>query len=115
MNSYLIPANSKKGTLIFNIFTPFDLILFGIGVGISFLLLALFSGGASTLVTILICMPAAITGLLVIPIPNYHNVLTAIRSMIDYFFGRRRYIWKGWCIYERIVKELENEQKAAKK
>lgn len=115
MNSYLIPANSKKGTLIFNLFTPFDLILFGTGIGISFLFLILFSGNAGTLQIVLICMPAAITGLLVVPIPNYHNVLTAIRSMIDYFFGRRRYIWKGWCVYERIIKELENEQKATKK
>ena len=30
--NYLIPANAKKGTLIFGLFNKFDLILFGIGV-----------------------------------------------------------------------------------
>ena len=28
MNGYLVPANAKKGTLIFNVFRPFDLGLF---------------------------------------------------------------------------------------
>ena len=32
-NQYLIPANTKKGGLIFNIFQPIDLWIFGIGVG----------------------------------------------------------------------------------
>ena len=31
MNSFLVPANSKKGTLIFNLFLPADLIIFGTG------------------------------------------------------------------------------------
>lgn len=39
MNSYLIPANTKKSMLIFGLFTKFDLILFGIGVGLSLILL----------------------------------------------------------------------------
>ena len=41
MNGYLVPANAKRGTLIFNIFRPFDLILFGTGVVISLLALAI--------------------------------------------------------------------------
>ena len=36
---YLIPANTKKGQLIFGIFTTVDLMLFGTGVGISIILL----------------------------------------------------------------------------
>ena len=39
MNSYLIPANSKKSMLILGLFTMSDFILFGVGLGISFLLL----------------------------------------------------------------------------
>ena len=39
MNGYLVPANAKKGTLILNIFRPFDLIMFGVGAGVSLLLL----------------------------------------------------------------------------
>lgn len=39
--NFLIPANTKKSMLIFGVFTTFDLILFGIGVGISIILLML--------------------------------------------------------------------------
>ena len=36
---FLIPANSKKSMLIFGVFTTFDLILFGSGIGVTILLL----------------------------------------------------------------------------
>ena len=39
MNGYLVPANAKRGTLIFNIFRPVDLIMFSVGAGLSLLLL----------------------------------------------------------------------------
>lgn len=96
---YLIPANAKKGTLIFNIFRPFDLILFGSGCAVSLLLLAVFSSSNFWL-TLLFCLPAGITGLLVVPIPNYHNVLCAIQSIMDFYNNRRKYYWRGWCFYE---------------
>ncbi len=101
MNGYLVPANAKRGTLILNIFRPFDLILFGSGVFVSFLIL-MFVSSTNTTVIIIGCLPALITGLLVIPIPNYHNVLTAIQSIIRFFTERRRYVWKGWCLYEQF-------------
>ena len=96
MNGYLVPANAKRGTLIFNIFRPFDLILFGTGVVISLLALAIIRS-SNTFAILLACMPAGITGLLVVPIPNYHNVLTLIKEIIDFFYGRRNYKWEGWC------------------
>ena len=37
MGRYLIPANTKKGTLIFGLFREGDLIIFGIGIGITFI------------------------------------------------------------------------------
>ena len=74
MNGYLVPANAKRGTLIFNIFRPVDLIMFSVGAGLSLLLLMI-TQSSSTLVVILSCLPVGITGLLVVPIPNYHNVL----------------------------------------
>lgn len=74
MNGYLVPANAKKGTLIFNIFRPFDLGLFSIGVVISLLALAIVPSSNLLAVT-LAMMPGCICGLLVFPIPNYHNVL----------------------------------------
>ena len=96
VNGYLVPANAKRGTLIFNIFRPVDLIMFSVGAGLSLLLLMI-TQSSSTLVVILSCLPVGITGLLVVPIPNYHNVLTLIREIIDFFYGRRNYKWEGWC------------------
>ena len=104
MNGYLVPANAKRGTLIFNIFRPFDLIMFGTGVITSLLLLAIVRSSDSLLV-ILSCLPVGITGLLVVPIPNYHNVLCAMQSIIKFFTERRNYIWRGWCFYEKFGKE----------
>ena len=60
MNGYLVPANAKRGTLIFNIFRPFDLILFGTGVVISLLALAIVRS-SNTFAILLACMPACIT------------------------------------------------------
>jgi len=111
MNGFLVPANSKKGTLIFNMFRPFDLILLGVGIGISLLLLVIFPNTTDTLGIVLIVSPALFCAMLVMPIPNYHNVLTAIHSMIKFFSERRRYIWKGWCFYERFLEEYKAEAK----
>ena len=104
MNGYLVPANAKKGTLIFNIFRPFDLIMFGTGALVSLLLLVMVDSNDSILVLIS-CLPVAITGLLVVPIPNYHNVLCAIQSIYRFFMERRNYKWRGWCFYEKFGKE----------
>ena len=100
-NSFLVPANAKKGTLIFNIFRPFDLILFGSGVGVSMVLLALFST-SKILITLVLCLPAAICSFLVIPIPNYHNILCAIQSIFTFYNTRRKFVWRGWCFYEKF-------------
>ncbi len=95
--NYLIPANTKKGSLIFGLFRPFDLILFGTGVLISIIFLALIPL-ASVPVTILILSPAIITGFLVVPIPYYHNMLTVFGELIEFLTNRQKYIWKGWCV-----------------
>ena len=96
MMNYLIPANSKKGMLIFGLFTKFDLILFAVGVVVTILMLLIIA--PETLTTAIICLsPLFVCSFLVIPIPNYHNVLTLIREMIDFFYSRRNYKWKGWC------------------
>ena len=101
MNGYLVPANSKKGTLILNMFRPVDLIMFGTGMGVSLLLLLIMPSDSTTGVLIA-CLPVGITGLLVIPIPKYHNVLCAIQSIFSFFTERRNYYWKGWCFYEKF-------------
>lgn len=94
--NYLIPANTKQGTLIFNVFTTFDLILFLSGIGISILLLLIV--GPGSLSGAIICLsPGLICAFLVIPVANYHNILTVIIEMITFFNSRRNYKWKGWC------------------
>ena len=96
MNNYLIPANSKKSQLILGFFTPVDLILFGSGVGVTLILLLAIQS-ANIGIMLLILAPALITGFLVMPVPNYHNVLQFIINIYTYFSDRRRYYWKGWC------------------
>ena len=96
MNNYLIPANSKKSQLILGFFRGIDLILFGSGVGITLILLLTIQS-ANMGVMLLILAPALITGFLVMPVPNYHNVLQFIVNLYTYFSERRRYYWKGWC------------------
>jgi len=101
MNSYLVPANTKKSLLIFNMLRPIDAIILGAGVLVSVgLLLAL--GDAGTLWLILACIPMIICLILVLPIPNYHNTLVALQSIFRYYNERRNYIWKGWCVYNEF-------------
>ena len=96
MDSYLIPANSKKSMLLFGLFTKFDLILVSSGAGLTLLLLFIISPGS--LGAAIICLlPLLVTAFLVVPIPNYHNVLTLIKEVINYFYSRRNYKWRGWC------------------
>ena len=97
MNNYLIPANTKSGTLILGIFKPFDLILLGTGVLISLGLLMSLSM-ASTLQVVFVLLPGLTCAFLVIPVPNYHNILTIIIECYNFLIQRRRYVWKGWCV-----------------
>lgn len=98
-NSYLIPANTKSGSLIFNVFTKTDLILFSVGLGITFVIL-LFVPLNNLAITILAITPGLVSSFLVLPIPHYHNVLTVINSLIRFYTERRAFVWKGWCIHE---------------
>jgi len=96
MNLYIIPANSNNGKLIFSLFTRFDLVLLLTGFGISVGSILLFS--PYTIQGLLISLlPLIITAALVIPIPNYHNVYTVIKEVIEFFYNRRNYKWEGWC------------------
>ncbi len=94
---YLIPANSKKSMLILSFFTPFDLMVFGFGVGFSVLLLLIVNTQSLGLL-LLMLTPGLISTFLVLPIPNYHNVMTLIMVVYQYFTNRRRYVWRGWCV-----------------
>ena len=74
MNNYLIPANTKKSKLIFGFFTVLDLIVFGVGCTITLILLFIFQS-MNFQTALVVLLPAVISGFLVIPVPNYHNVM----------------------------------------
>ena len=82
------------------------LIIFGTGLLISLILLAVSETTTDTGTVLLISLPGIITGILVVPIPNYHNTLVAIQSIIRYYSERRNYIWKGWC----MIDEYKNDK-----
>lgn len=98
-NQFLIPANTKKGSLIFGIFMPVDLIIFLTGVGITLLALIIMSttNVMDNVTSILGLLPALIAVFLVFPFPNYHNVRTALGEVIAFYSNRQKYVWRGWC------------------
>ena len=110
-NQFLIPANTKRGQLIFSIFRPIDLAILLTGVSITFILLIILSNiDAESWLKILAVFPGLIAVGLVIPIANYHNVLVAIGEIINYYSNNRNYKWRGWC----AVYESEREQQLTK-
>lgn len=97
MNTYMIPANSKRSMLIFGLFMPIDLIIVGVGAGLSGILFLIINAqGLKDIFTIL--SPALFTVFMVIPIPNHRNVWNFTANVYNYFSKRRTYYWKGWCI-----------------
>lgn len=99
MDGFLIPANSKRSMLIFGLFNKFDLVLFGSGLGVSFILLLLLPLD-NLLIALLAIAPGLVTGFLVIPVPNYHNILTVLKSIFEFYTNNQKYVWKGWCYYD---------------
>ena len=79
---YLIPANAKRGQYIFGLFRPVDLVIFGIGVGMT-LLMIMFMPMQETWAAIVAIIPGLIQLLL---------------EIYGFFSNRRKYIWKGWCV-----------------
>lgn len=97
MNNYLIPANTKKSKLILGFFTGVDLTIFAIGCTVTLIMLIVFQG-MQFKTALIVLLPALIAGFLVVPVPNYHNVLQLITNIVTFLIGRKRYYWKGWCI-----------------
>lgn len=100
MNNYLIPANTKKSMLIFGLFNKLDLILFGTGIGLTLIFLLVLPIDNNFVVAIIALLPAVITGFLVMPVPNYHNIRTLINSAFKFIMGQRKFKWKGWCVLD---------------
>ncbi len=102
--NYLIPANSKKSLLIFGVFKKEELIMFSIC--LSATLIGMVSLPIDiTAIAVLTLAPALIGGLLVMPIPNYHNVLTMLKNAYTFMTIRQKFIWKGWCFLDDEAKK----------
>lgn len=99
MNQFLIPANSKRGQLIFSVFEKIDLIIEIIGVSIT-IILFLIVRPQTLLPSMLVLLPGLISTFLVLPIPNYHNVRCVIKNIYEFYFGseKNELVWKGWCV-----------------
>lgn len=97
-NNYLIPANSKKSMLILGWFTPIDLIIFAIGFTFTCIMVFIFNSKMDLGTMVIVLAPALIATFLVMPVPNYHNVLQLITNIVTFMLGRKRFYWKGWCV-----------------
>lgn len=104
-NGYLVPANTKRATLILGMLRPKpDAIIAGVGAVTS--LVALMATSTIGLwATIVSLLPLLIAVFLVLPIPNYHNTLCVIQSILDFYQRRKKYIWRGWCMRYESEKE----------
>ncbi len=97
MNQYLIAANTKRGQLIFNVFRPIDLGIISGGTVVTFILFLIFQPD-SLFSGILVLLPFLSCAFLVMPIPNYHNVLCVLTNVYKFYFvDRNELVWKGWC------------------
>ena len=96
-DQFLIPANSKKSMLILSFFNVTDLIIFGSGCLLTFVFLLTINNNTVEN-GVIILLPVLITGMLVMPVPNQHNVRTLIINIYQYFSNRRTYFWRGWCM-----------------
>ncbi len=99
MGNYLIPANTKKSLLIFGIFNVFDLVLFGIGLAVSGLLLITLPI-SDVVMSIIAILPGLVTGFLIMPVPNYHNMMTVLKNCFEFFTNNQKFVWRGWCILD---------------
>ena len=83
--------------------TGLDLAIFLTGVIITLIFLLAFRN-PGILMMIVMLLPLLIATFLVLPVPHYHNILQLIINILSYFNGRRRYLWKGWCIEDGDTK-----------
>lgn len=93
---YLIAANSKRGRLIFSIFRKVDLYIAITGAVLTIILFMIFQPDSLWL-TVVVLLPLLFCSFLVIPIPNYHNVLCVLQNIYHYLVDPQEYKWKGWC------------------
>jgi len=99
MNNFLIPANTKRSMLIFGIFRKIDLIIFVIGVVLTFILIWIIP--PKNLVDIGVdILPLLVTAIMVMPIPNQMNIWSFTVNIYSFLVHQRNYRWRGWCMID---------------
>ena len=102
MKQYLIAANSKKGQLILSVFRPIDLAIISTGAVVTFIMFLIIQPD-SLLPGIIVLAPVLVCAFLVMPIPNYHNVLCVLTNIYNFYFVDRNELkWKGWCVKDEF-------------
>ncbi len=102
--NYLIPANTKAGQLILNMFKPVDLVIV-ISAAVEILAGLLLMNSMEIdawYYQLLAILPGIIMGILVIKIPYYHNVRTLINDIYVYYSYQHTFKWRGW--YKDVTK-----------
>ncbi len=98
-DTFLIPSNSKRSMLILGMFTKVDLAIFI--TGLIFTVLLIIINNPQDLVDVGIdVLPLLTTVIMVVPVPNQHNIWTFTANVYSYLTKPRNYRWRGWCIYE---------------
>ena len=97
-NDYLVQKKKKRATLVGGFLRPVpDLVIAAIGTGVSLIAL-MATSTVGMWATIISLIPLLVSWFLVLPIPNYHNTLCVIQSIIAFYQRRKNYIWRGWCM-----------------
>lgn len=98
----LVPANAKKSMLIAGFLRPMpDLAILLTGVAITTILLLVLDSNRFV-IAVLSCIPALICVFLILPIPKYHNMMCFLTDFFKFYFERRIYKWKGWCVSDEF-------------
>ena len=104
--NYLIPANTKDGQLILNMFKPVDLALAIIACAEILLALVIMNNSGDTepewYTQMLAISPGIILLILVVKIPYYHNVRTLLYDIYSYYSNQHSFKWRGW--YKNVTK-----------
>lgn len=99
-----MPKNFKRGQFYFNSFRAIDLIIGITGTVLSLILILIyllgFNGRNVWMILLLLLFPGLVCVILVIPMPNYHNVMELLKIWVNWTRKKRKYVWRGIVKYD---------------
>ena len=72
--------------------------VFATGLAVTIIMFVVLTDASGLLASLLKILPISLGSFLVVPIPNYHNVMEFCKDVWSFFTNRRLYKWKGWCV-----------------